>query len=415
MSNILVVENESLGEGRRATALPADTFWVGFGGSTIVCGRLPGAAEAARVALAPRAAGRAVEDSIDPDELFLVSQKGRLFQREHPEARVVLDKGRFLVVHLPPEEQARIGTPDEPCYTISPLPRNEFVFERPARAAARAPVPAVQAFVDRVAQEHFRADVERLTTFQTRHSFSTLYREAATLARNRFEELGFAARHEEVQVGAQTTVNTIADRAGTGTGSRALVLIIAHLDSINLNGSAASRAPGADDNASGSAGVLEIARVLRDYRGRNDLRLVLCGGEEQGLHGSKKFVAQLAAAERARIGAVVNMDMIARRNTADLTSLIEGAPVSRALIDSAVASASTYTELEVQTSLHPHDSDHVPFIDAGIPAILTIEGTDSANDDVHTENDAFATLDFGLMKQILRMNVAVCAGHLEVE
>jgi hypothetical protein len=415
MSNILIIESDSLAKGRSATGLPADTFWVGLGESAMVCGHQSGAAEAARAALGPQAVGRATEAMIDPDELFLVSQKGRLFQREHPEARVVLDKGRFLVVHLPPEERGRIGTPDEPCYTISPLPRNEFVFERPARAAARAPVPAVQAFVDRVAQEHFRADIERLTTFHTRHSFSTLYREAATLARSRFEELGFAARHEEIQVGAQTTVNTIADRAGTGTDSRALVLIIAHLDSINLNGSATSRAPGADDNASGSAGVLEIARVLRDYRGQHDLRLVLCGGEEQGLHGSKQFVAQLSAREKARIRAVVNMDMIARRNTSDLTALIEGAPVSQALIDSAVAAASTYAELDVQTSLHPHDSDHVPFLDAGIPAVLTIEGTDSANNDIHTQNDAFATLDFGLITQILRMNVAICAGHLEVE
>ena len=415
MSNILIVEGESRGGNRRAAASPADTFWVGFGGSTLVCGRRPEAAEAARAVLALGAARRASEETLDLDELFLVSQKGRLFQREHPEARVLLDKGRFLVVHLAPGQRERISTPDEPCYTIGPLPRNDFVFETPTRAAARAPVPAVQAFVDRVAQEHFRADLERLATFHTRHSFSTLYREAATLARSRFEELGFAARHEEIHVGSQTTHNTIADRAGTGAGSRGLVVLTAHLDSINLNGSAGSRAPGADDNASGSAGILEIARVLRDYRGPHDLRLVLFGGEEQGLHGSQRFVSQLAAAERERIRAVVNMDMIARRNTAGLTALVEGASVSQALIDSAVEAAGSYTQLEVQTSLHPHDSDHVPFINAGIPAVLTIEGTDSANEDVHTENDSVATLDFALMTQILRMNVATCAMQLEVE
>lgn len=415
MSNILIVENESRAEGRRAAELPADAFWVGFGASTLVCGRQPEAAEAARLTLGARSARRAAEETIDPGELFLVSQKGRLFQREHPEARVVLDKGRFLVVQLPPGLRERITTPDEPCFTIAPLPRNEFVFETPARAAARAPVPAVQAFVDRVAEEHFRPDVERLAALHTRHSFSALYRDAAELARSRFVELGFSTRQEEVRVGAQTTLNTIADRAGIGVGSRGLVVIAAHLDSINLNGSSASRAPGADDNASGSAGVMEIARLLRDYRGAHDLRLVLFGGEEQGLHGSLHFVAQLSAAEKTRIRAVVNMDMIACRNTAGLTALIEGAPVSQALIDSAVAAATDYTQMEVQTSLQPHDSDHVPFIDEGIPAVLTIEGTDSANNNVHTENDTVATLDFALMTQILRMNVAICAMHLELE
>ena len=358
---------------------------------------------------------RVSEETLNPDELFLVSQKGRLFQREHPDARVLLDKGRFLVVHLPPENREQIKTPGEPCYTITPLPQNEFVFQTARRRAARRPVPAVQAFVDRVKEEHFRADVERFALFHTRHSFSTFFREASTLARNRFSELGFAARQEEVQIGSKKTENTIADRAGTGDGTRGLVIVTAHLDSINMNGSSASRSPGADDNASGSAGILEIARVLRDYRGDHDLRLVLFGGEEQGLHGSQQFVSQLATSERDRIRGVVNMDMIGRRNTDNLTALIEGAPVSQTLIDSAVDAATSYTQLDVQTSLHPHDSDHVPFIDAGIPAVLTIEGTDSANDDVHTENDTVATLDFALMAEILRMNVAICAISLEIE
>lgn len=413
MSNVLIVENGCHPGFARATSLPADTFWIGFGGSTLVCGRCQKTAEVACAALAPGAERRSTEQALDPDDLFLVSQKGRLFQREHPDVRVILDKGRFLVVHLPGQRQ-QINTPDEPCYTITPLPRNDFVFESPPRGSSRAPVPAVQAFVDRVAQERFRTDVEHFAGFHTRHSFSTLFREATAMALGRFQELGFAARHEEIHVGTHTTLNTIADRSGTGTGTCGLVIVTAHLDSINLNGSAATRAPGADDNASGSAGVLEIARVMNDYRGSHDLRLVLFGGEEQGLHGSQQFVSQLSTAEKGRIRAVVNMDMIARRNTAGLTALIEGAPVSQALIDSAVQAADDYTELEVQTSLHPHDSDHVPFIDAGVPAILTIEGTDSANDDVHTENDAVATLDFGLMTQILRMNVAICASYLEL-
>ena len=67
----------------------------------------------------------------------------------------------------------------------------------------------------------------------------------------------------------------------------------AHLDSINLKGNATSPAPGADDDGSGSAGVLEIARALKDFKSRHDLRLVLFGGEEQGLFGSKHYVAAL--------------------------------------------------------------------------------------------------------------------------
>jgi Zn-dependent M28 family amino/carboxypeptidase len=142
---------------------------------------------------------------------------------------------------------------------------------------------------------------------------------------------------------------------------------------------------------------------------------VLFGGEEQGLHGSLHYVDALDAAARGRIAAVINMDMIARRNTPESAVLLEGAALSQSLINALAEAAATYTPLQVQTSLNPFNSDHVPFIDAGIPAVLTIEGTDSANNDVHTENDVVATLDFALMTQILRMNVAICATQLEVE
>ena len=55
--------------------------------------------------------------------------------------------------------------------------------------------------------------------------------------------------------------NVIADRPGSGAEPRDVVLVTAHLDSINLSGPA-EPAPGADDNGSGSAGLLALARAL---------------------------------------------------------------------------------------------------------------------------------------------------------
>ena len=157
----------------------------------------------------------------------------------------------------------------------------------------------------------------------------------------------------------------------------------AHLDSINLEGNAASPAPGADDDGSGSAGVVEIARALKNHQGRHDLTLVLFGGEEQGLLGSKSYVAALTPAARARIRAVVHMDMIGSLNSPAPSVLLEGAALSQAVIDGLVAAASTYTGLDVQTSLNPFNSDHVSFIRKNVPAVLTIEGTDDANHAIH--------------------------------
>jgi Zn-dependent M28 family amino/carboxypeptidase len=164
--------------------------------------------------------------------------------------------------------------------------------------------------------------------------------------------------------------------------------------------------PGADDNGSGSAGLLAVARALQEHNGLHDLRFILFGGEEQGLHGSLQYVEALSSTERERVKAVINMDMIGALNTTTPAVLIEGATVSQAVIDSLANAAATHTHLNVETSLKPANSDHFPFIDAGLPAVLTIEGADSSNHNIHSANDTLAHINYDLALDILRMNVA---------
>jgi Zn-dependent M28 family amino/carboxypeptidase len=79
------------------------------------------------------------------------------------------------------------------------------------------------------------------------------------------------------------------------------------------------------------------------------------------------------------------------------------------------ASAHTYTKLTVNTSFEPHDSDHVPFIDAAVPAVLTIEGNDDANHNIHSANDTLNHINHDLALEILRMNTAYVADEIGVE
>ena len=188
-----------------------------------------------------------------------------------------------------------------------------------------------------------------------------------------------------------------------------MVLVTAHLDSINIAGGAAAPAPGADDNGSGSAGLLAIARAITDHPAVHDLRLILFGGEEQGLFGSRHYVTSLPNPERQRIRAVVNMDMIGTLNSPTPTVLLEGAEISQTVINGLAEAAATYTTLTVQTSLTPFNSDHVPFIQKGIAAVLTIEGTDGANTNIHSANDTLQFINHDLALDILRMNVAFVA------
>ena len=101
--------------------------------------------------------------------------------------------------------------------------------------------------------------------------------------------------------------------------------------------------------------------------------------------------------------------MIATLNTALPTVLLEGAAQSQSVIDGLADAAATYAQLKVQTSLHAFNSDHVSFLDAGIPAVLTIEGTDDANSHIHTANDTLAHINFDLALAVLRMNLAFVA------
>ncbi len=345
--------------------------------------------------------------------LHLVTQIARLFQEDHPDVRVVVDKGRYLVVEFDPDTATLADGPHASCYAVRPLPADTVVFDqRTARPRdASAPAEALRAPLEQLSRTDFEQDLGTLASLRTRHSTSTEFAGALEWARDRLEDLGYATHFQTVAVPGGMTRNLVADRPGQGT-DREMVLVTAHLDSVNIQGAAAP-APGADDNASGSAGVLAIGRALANRPARHDLRLILFGGEEQGLFGSLHYVGGLDGAERARISAVVNMDMIACKNTSDATVLLEGAAVSQAVIDALADIAQAHTSLAVQTSLQPFNSDHVPFIDAGIPAVLTIEGADSANANVHTEHDTLDTLDLDLALEILRMNLVFIAQTLD--
>ena len=344
------------------------------------------------------------------ENLYLVVQKGRLFQQEHPEIPVLLDKGRFLVVDLEPELANKFNQREDPCYGLQPLGETQVAFTvKPKLAARRTPVEWIKDLVEQVSRSSLEANLTQLVSWSTRYSTSPSYSEAATWAQEQLSGMGYQTRLENIAVGSSTSHNVIAEKSGNQTGSKDLVIVVAHLDSINIWGGSSANAPGADDNGSGSAGLLEIARVLGTHQNQHDLRFILFGGEEQGLFGSNQYVSGLEATEQARIKAVLNMDMIGTLNITTPSVLIEGATLSQSAIDALAKAAETYTGLTVEISLNPFASDHVPFINAGIPAVLTIEGSDSANSNIHTANDLAAHINYELMQEILRMNVAFIA------
>ena len=154
------------------------------------------------------------------------------------------------------------------------------------------------------------------------------------------------------------TESLIAELPGSEPG--AVVMLGAHLDSV-IDG------PGINDDGSGVAALLEIARALGGTRPRATIRLAFWSGEELGLHGSYRYVTGLPDAERRAIVAYLNADMLASPNGFAGVYDEAGAParsdVLRALVEAAVERAGG-TPVGVDLG---GGSDHRAFGEAGIP------------------------------------------------
>jgi Zn-dependent M28 family amino/carboxypeptidase len=162
--------------------------------------------------------------------------------------------------------------------------------------------------------------------------------------------------------------NVIADLPGRRRG---VVLLGAHLDSV-VNG------PGINDNGSGSALVLEVARQARrlKIRPRNGLRFAFWGAEEIGLVGSTSYARSLSRAQRSRIRGVLNFDMVGSRNFARLVYDGNGQPSGSDRIENAFRAYFSARGLSVEEASLGGGSDHAAFARAGIPVGGLFTGAD---------------------------------------
>ena len=181
------------------------------------------------------------------------------------------------------------------------------------------------------------------------------------------------------------------------------IVVIGHMDTVR-------RTVGADDNASGASGVLELARVLKDKyqetKPKRSIYFVLSEDEEDGLLGAKKFVKKLKSkGELKGVRLAINMDMIAYNQNGVVD--LETAKTFESLALDFARMAKTYTTLTPNLVLNPWGSDHVPFLDEGVPAILSIENWKTHTPCWHKSCDTLDTLNFDYAVEILKMNLAM--------
>jgi Zn-dependent M28 family amino/carboxypeptidase len=184
----------------------------------------------------------------------------------------------------------------------------------------------------------------------------------------------------DTESAGRPTSNVLAELAGADPGR--VVMAGAHLDSV-------AAGPGMNDNASGSATLLEIARRLAGTRPAHTVRFAWWGAEELGLLGSRHYVGGLDRAERDRIALYLNLDMIGSPNFRRLVydGDAEGAPAGSAVVERVLTDQLRSQGLAVgETSLRG-GSDHAAFAAAGIPVGGLFTGAGEAKS--ARERDAF--------------------------
>lgn len=411
-----------------AVAAPAAAGWLELGPAFVEWD-----AGAARVYdLAPatpevvdgpvRVAGRAphrVEVLSEDDRLLLVAAKHHDPRPELAEvARVLVDAGGELLIVADAEGRQALTRMqhthgDHLHLIVRPAPEGAVVrrvWDRRALATLAPVDPGLADVAAKVSAERWAADVQTLVDFGTRNSRKPEIWQAAEWARERLASHGFDAEVETFSWWGTEAPNVVARRFVGAEGEeppRPIFLIGAHLDSINYG---STTAPGADDNASGTAGVLELARLVPLLFPEDpgmEVRLALFSGEEQGLHGSKAMAKKMAEnGELPRVKAMINLDMIAFDQGGPLEVTLESKAFNQSGLDRMAALAAAYTELVVTTTTHAWGSDHVPFLQRGVPAVLPIEGEYDDNPNDHTGRDLPQTTNPALAREILRLVLA---------
>ena len=166
--------------------------------------------------------------------------------------------------------------------------------------------PAIQALADAVIWADVHADLQWLVGLGNRYSYNANLHAVADSLENRLAALGLITKQHDFNLNGTIVPNVIATQLGT-VYPDSIFVICSHFDATSESPQTAT--PGADDNASGSVAVLTAARLLADRALGCTVKYVLFGGEEQGLRGSRAWVAEQATGN-VNIAGALNFDMI---------------------------------------------------------------------------------------------------------
>jgi hypothetical protein len=297
----------------------------------------------------------------------------------------------------------------------------------------------IEMLVSQVDSSRLRHQLERIQGVRHRTAGLSHLNEVRESIADSLRNFGcFTREHTFTFINGYTGRNILGDIRGISEENN-LIVNDAHYDSV-------ANAPGADDNGSGIAGMLEVARILSEYPASKSIRFIGFDLEEAGLIGSVRYVegGQLPS---ETIQSVINFEMIGyyssapnsqtfpfgfnllfpeaynevvadqnRGNFITHVANTDSETLAQAFTD---AATSFVPELRVISLSVPGNgsiapdlrrSDHAPFWDAGIAALMLTDGANFRNMSYHTPGDTISDkINFAFMTQVVKATVATMA------
>ncbi|UCE24429.1 MAG: M28 family peptidase, partial [Candidatus Zixiibacteriota bacterium] len=330
-----------------------------------------------------------------------LAMDGRFDRKNAEMFEVLYEDGR---VRLLLAGAGRLALTDEPT-EVFPLPDTDVkIFYYPPAPAKRphlsvAAMEDIEQLIDLVSQDSLESYLLRLQAFDTRLTGTYPSYLARDWIADKFDEFGYDSVEIDPFIGSQVwnytpcqSYNVIAYKVGNLYPERQII-IGGHFDAV-------PDCPGADDNASGTACVLEIARILKDIETDMTIILIAFDSEESWMWGSYHYCD--AAVERNDdIVLMINPDMIAHEDNDTRADLYYGPETAYASLWSQLASTHVGIIGDLSGSTA---SDHWPFQQAGYDVIFVQEKTFSTN--YHQPSDSSVYLNLDYMTRMVKATLA---------
>lgn len=267
-----------------------------------------------------------------------------------------------------------------------------------------------------VSQAELTTTIQELEQLMTRYTIGPGDEQARDYLVDRVTALGLTAELDPFPVGAEIANNIIVRHPGT-TSPEVVYIFSAHYDS--TSSTPMTLAPGADDNATGVAAVLEAARLLTPHAFKHSLWFVFTAAEEQGSLGSAHMVQWLMD-QGIDVRGVIAPDMIGYWPKGDQDQFdILGDPASQFLVEH-MADVATWLGVPHKTWINHnfcYGDDHTNFQEAGIPAITPMDCVEAHNvgsagestPHYHRPTDTFETLHMPLTTKVAGVIVTTLA------